>query len=142
MYQFDNATGVITGDYTGGYTDVMFGDAPGDSVTPVAAVVTPTSGYDNVAFQNAANSNNSMDSRSKVENANVSAQWQHFGLGALNAVLGTGLNVYAQRNGVYTNPIVGNNGQQPIRPVSPNQNNQTLLPLLLAGGLIYLLVKA
>jgi hypothetical protein len=84
------------------------------------------------------NSNNSVNDKTK----NNDNDWGIFGINSAAAILKTGLDIVAQKNGVYAPQITGANNTPIITSAaSPRQQNQQILPLLLVGAVLYLLVK-
>jgi hypothetical protein len=88
--------------------------------------------------------NNSLNERGRGGELGMSSVWERTSANILNAVAQTGINAYAQRNGVYA----GNLPQNTQSNASPQQlrqtqqaKNQGFLMLAAIVGLVYALSK-
>jgi hypothetical protein len=129
-------------------------DAPTELVAPVdlsggaAPIVYGTVRSEPQGFPSthsvAAAQNNSMADRGRGSELGASNVWAATGANILNAVAQTGINVYAQRNGVYTSALpqntMSNASPQQLRQ-SNQAKNQGLLMLAAICGLVYVLAK-
>jgi hypothetical protein len=90
--------------------------------------------------QQAQTTNNSMDNRGRGSELGSSNVWEMTSANIFNALAQTGINVYAQRNGVYSSQLPQNT-QSIASPKQKQQNQQPMLMLVLIIGAIYVLGK-